>query len=189
MVHRWRILAGVAVFAVSAAGCSADSSQIGGADDLPPAVPAGVEFVAPPDGLPMAPEFSATLVDGTSIEMADLWADRPVVLLFTAGWCEHCAELHQELDSVVGDYGDAVALVAIADDTDDEIGTYLEELGVRRPMAVVPIEIWNTYAAKEPPLVALVAPGGVLVRGWPGGVEPDVLGEQLDALTGGADAG
>ena len=42
--------------------------------------------------------------------------------------------------------------------------------------------MWLDYAAREPPLVAVVAPGGKILRGWPGGVEEDALRRELDAL-------
>lgn len=134
------------------------------------------------ESAPAAPEFSGTLIDGNEFSIADVWDDRPVVLVFTAGWCEHCAVLHQELDEVVAEYDGVVELVGVADEEDAEIEQYVADLGIRRPLVLVPIEVWDTYAVSEAPLVALVGPGGKLLRGWPGGVDPDVLREQLDAL-------
>jgi cytochrome c biogenesis protein CcmG/thiol:disulfide interchange protein DsbE len=54
---------------------------------------------------------------------------------------------------------------------------------VDHPVAVAGDRTWLDWAAREPPLAVLVAPGGTVLRGWPGGVEPAVLSEQLDELT------
>ncbi len=182
MAHRWRTALAAAALVVLTAACSGDGGATGGAEDLPPPLPEGVELDPADELAPPAPEFSATLIDGTEIAIADLWADRPVVLVFTAGWCEHCATLHEELDEVVSGYDDMVALVGVADEEDTEIEQYVADLGIHRPMALVPIDVWDTYAVSEAPLVALVGPGGKLLRGWPGGVDAEVLREQLDAL-------
>ncbi len=42
--------------------------------------------------------------------------------------------------------------------------------------------MWLNYAAREPGLVVLVAPGGEVVRGWPNGVTAAVLSDALDDL-------
>ena len=42
-----------------------------------------------------APDFSAELMDGTPVAASELWNDRPLVLVFTASWCETCTDVHR----------------------------------------------------------------------------------------------
>jgi hypothetical protein len=47
---------------------------------------------------------------------------------------------------------------------------------------VAPEQVWLNYAAREPPVVVLIARGGKVLRGWPGGVARDVLARRLAEL-------
>jgi thiol-disulfide isomerase/thioredoxin len=156
--------------------------DVGGEANLPRPVPTGVSFVASPAAAATAPEFSGELVDGTPFEAATLWADRPLVLLFTAPWCGRCADQHREVAAAVDEYDGAIALLGLVDDVDEDPAAYAEEVGVAHPLGLVPTDVWNSYAAEEPPLVVLVGPGGVLLRGWPGGVDQETLTEELGTL-------
>ena len=170
---------------LTAAGCAGGDSggeTQGGASDLPGPPPAGVAFRDAPADAPPAPEFSAELVDGTPVTASDLWDDRPVVLVFTASWCERCADVHRRVAEVV-DEREGVALLGVVP-ADDAAGAreYAEELELGYPIAVGDERVWLNYAVREPPAVVLVAPPGKVLRGWPGGVERQVLVRSLDEL-------
>jgi thiol-disulfide isomerase/thioredoxin len=167
-----------------AAGCGGDSvgAADGGASDLPGQLPEGVAFRAPPSDAPPAPEISTELVDGTPVTASDLWDDRPVVLVFTASWCDRCADVHRRAAEVVDEH-EGVALLGIVP-ADDAEGAreYAEELELGYPIAVGDEHIWLNYAIREPPAVVLVSSQGKVLRGWPGGVEAPVLASNLDGL-------
>lgn len=170
---------------LAAAGCAGGDSggeTQGGASDLPGPLPEDVAFREAPDDAPPAPEFSAELVDGTPVTASDLWDDRPVVLVFTASWCERCADVHRRVAEVV-DEREGVALLGVVP-ADDAAGAreYAEELELGYPIAVGDERVWLNYAVREPPAVVLVAPPGKVLRGWPGGVERQVLVRSLDEL-------
>jgi len=155
----------------------------GGAADLPGTVPDGVVYADPPTGALPAHAFSAELLDGTGIRAAELWAERPLVLVFTASWCGLCAESHREAAAAVDEYGGAVALLGIV--TEDDAGgalEYADELDLGHPIAVGPERVWLNYAAREPPVVVVISRGGKVVRGWPGGVSRAILGRRLGQL-------
>jgi hypothetical protein len=59
---------------------------------------------------------------------------------------------------------------------------YADELELGYPVAVTGERVWLSYAVREPPAVVLVGPGGRVLRGWPGGVDPPVLAGQLEDL-------
>jgi len=167
------------------AGCAGEDSGgevDGGASDLPGAPPGGVAFRDPPADAPAAPEISAELVDGTPVTASDLWDDRPVVLVFTASWCNRCADVHRRAAEVVDDH-EGVALLGVVPRDDAEAAReYAEELELGYPIAVADERVWLNYAVREPPAVVLVAPQGKVLRGWPGGVETPVLARSLDEL-------
>ena len=165
-------------------GCGGgDDATAGGTSDLPGKVPAGVAYAEPPAGALRAPHFTGRLLDGTPIEAADLWAERPVLLVFTASWCARCAETHRDVAAVAEEYDDAVAVLGVvAEDDADAAVEYADKLDVGQPIAAVSDRVWLDYAAREPPLVVLVSRGGKVLSGWPGGVSRDVLERRLDRV-------
>jgi peroxiredoxin len=175
-------LAAALALVLVSAGCGGDDSVAGGADDLPGPVPEGVSFAEAPANGVDAPDFTAELMDGTSVRASDLWDGRPLVLVFTASWCETCADVHRTAARVVEER-DGVALLGLvpADDA-DAARDYAEELDLGDPLAAADDKVWLDYAAREPPVVVLVGPGGKVLRGWPGGVDEAVLARELDAL-------
>jgi hypothetical protein len=163
------------------AGCGGDEEVAGGAGDLPGPVPAGVEFAAPPSSSLPAPEFAAELVDGTSVRSGELW-DRPYLVVFTASFCERCRGIHEAAAAAVDAQEGAAGLLAIAPDDDAGAAEYADELDLGYPVATAGERVWRNYAAREPGLVVLVAPGGRVVRGWPAAPSEADLSAALDAL-------
>jgi peroxiredoxin len=171
------------IAAVASCGGVAPSPR-GGADFLPGQLPAGV-VVAPErtDAL-AAPEFSLTLLDGAVVDPADYWRDRPVVLVFFSSWCTLCARQQGDLNSLLGRYRDAIAIFGVAGvDTADDVQGYLQDHDVGYAVGLDDAgRVWNAYAVREPPVIAVVGRGGRLIRGWPGGADAPTLRAVLDEL-------
>jgi peroxiredoxin len=167
-----------------AGGCGGGSEETaGGAADLPGTVPEGVVYADPPAGALSAPPFSARLLDGTSVSASELWADRPLVLVFTASWCGRCAVSHRDVAEALDGYGDAVALLGIVAEDDAAAAVdYADKLDLGRPIASASERVWLDYAAREPPVVVVVSRGGKVLRGWPGGVPRETLARVLDRV-------
>jgi cytochrome c biogenesis protein CcmG/thiol:disulfide interchange protein DsbE len=130
-----------------------------------------------------AGDFSARLVDGATVRASDLWKDRPVVLVFTASWCKTCRDVHRSAAEVVKRHEGAALLGLVPADDARPAADYAADLDLGEPLAAADDKVWLDYAAREPPVVVLVAPGGTVVRGWPGGVDEAVLDKALDDLT------
>jgi peroxiredoxin len=156
----------------------------GGANTLPGPVPADLALRPVPTGSPSAPTFTGTLTDGTVLPVADLWAQRPVVLLFFSSWCTTCAQRQSGLSDLARTYRDRVVFVGVSGtDEDGELAGYLAEHRVEHPVVVDRDQtIWRSYAVREPPAVVIVAKGGALLRGWPGGIDAPALATQLTDL-------
>jgi peroxiredoxin len=177
----------VAVLAVG--GCSGGGEPVaapppGGAAVLPGPVPADLALRPAPTGSPAAPAFTGTLTDGTALPVAELWAQRPVVLLFFSSWCTTCAQRQDALSDLARQYRDRVVFVGVAgEDEPGELAPYLRAHRVEYPVAVDGDQtIWRAYAVREPPAVAIVARGGALLRGWPGGLDAPALESRLREL-------
>lgn len=171
----------LAVLALAA--CGGDGEVAGGAADLPGPVPAGVEFAEPPASSLPAPALDGELLDGTPFRGEELWEERPLLVVFTASYCERCRDIHRAAAAAVDGFGGAAGLLgAVGEDDVDGAEDYAEELDLGHPVVVVDERTWLNYAAREPGLVVLVAKGGRVVRGWPAGVTAADLEAALDAL-------
>jgi len=166
-----------------AAGCGGGDEVAGGAGDLPGPVPADVRFAETPAGALRAPDFTAELLDGTPVKGSELWRDRPLLLVFTASYCDHCREIHRVASEAVAAHDGAVGLLGIVGKDDVDGGAeYADELDLGHPVAVADERTWLDYAAREPGLVVLVGKGGRVLRGWPGGTTVEQLQPVVDGL-------
>ncbi|WP_329108914.1 TlpA family protein disulfide reductase [Micromonospora sp. NBC_01699] len=168
----------------SAAGESSAPAAAGGAGTLPGPVPAGLALRPAPSGVPGAPAFTGTLTDGSPLTVANLWAERPVVLLFFSSWCTVCVERQSALSDLARSYRDRVVFVGVvSEDEPADLEPYLREHRVEFPVVFDrPQTIWQSYAVREPGAVAMVAKGGGLLRGWPGGLDAAELDAKLREL-------
>lgn len=174
---RGLVAAGLVV--ASLAGCSEPTRG-----RLPGPVPSGMEFRPAPDDAPPAPLLTLELTDGTTLDLAEQWSERPVVLVFFETWCTRCAGQQAPINDVVEEYEDGVLFVGVANLSDPaEVAAYVEDNDITYPVAVDPSgDATLRYAVAEPPLVALVGKDGRLLRGWPEGVEGDELSTAIRDL-------
>jgi peroxiredoxin len=171
------VAAGLVV--ASLAGCSEATRG-----RMPGPVPSGVEFRPAPDDAPPAPPLTLELTDGTTLDLADQWSERPVVLVFFETWCTRCEVQQEPINDVVEEYEDTVLFVGVAHLSEPaEVAAYVEDNDMEFPVAVDPSgDATLLYAVAEPPLVALVGKDGNLLRGWPEGVEGDELATAIADL-------
>jgi peroxiredoxin len=162
------------------AACSAPAAT----GELPGPVPDGVTFRESAEGAPAAPAFELDLLDGGTLNVAEQWSERPVVLVFFESWCTRCREQQAAINDVAEGYRDVVLFVGIAGLSDPEdVATYVTENRITYPVGIDPDgRVWLRYAVAEPPLVALISKDGRLLRGWPEGVSGADLGEQIAQL-------
>ncbi|RKR91261.1 thiol-disulfide isomerase/thioredoxin [Micromonospora pisi] len=192
--HASRLAAVLVTVAVALGACSAGAPEsaekppapvsAGGADTLPGPVPSALPLRPAPTDSPGAPAFTGTLTDGTPLTAANLWADRPVVLLFLSSWCTICADRQDALSDLARSYRDRVVFVGVAsEDEPADLDAYLRDHRVEFPVVFDRDQtIWQSYAVREPPAVAIVAKGGALLRGWPGGIDAAALDARLREL-------
>ncbi|MFC6016435.1 TlpA family protein disulfide reductase [Plantactinospora solaniradicis] len=177
--------------ALVAGGCTSGDDDpgpvpavAGGAAAMPGPVPGDLALRPAPTDSPVAPRVSGTLTDGSPLAVADLWAERPVVFTFFNSWCTTCAQRQDGFSELARGYRDKVVFVGVAgEDEPDAVQAYLREHRVEYPVVLDDTgTIWRSYAVREPPAVVLVAKGGALLRGWPGGVDAATLDGTLREL-------
>jgi peroxiredoxin len=140
---------------------------------------ASTTYVAAPPTAPPAPVFELELLDGTTLDLAEQWEVRPVVLVFFEAWCELCARQQADITALSEEYRDTVLFVGVGRESGSADATeFTREHDIDYPVGLDPTgEVWRRYRVDEPPLVALISKGGRLVRGWPGGTTE--LGQQI----------
>ena len=82
--------------------------------------------------LSVAPGGTVTARDGNPVELASLWAEQPVVVVFYRGhWCPPCARQLGDLDKRRADFAAANAtLIAISSDRPEDLATMTAKLGL-----------------------------------------------------------
>ncbi len=150
---------------------------------LPGPVPAGAKLAPEDTSAPRAPDFSATLLDGTPVRGSRLWATRPVVVAFTASWCARCPGQQPMLNALARKYEDLIAFVGVAQqDKPADLKRYLAEHEVPYPAGIdASGAAWRSYAVGEPPVIAVIGKGGRLLRGW----SVDITQATLDGVLSG----
>lgn len=140
---------------------------------------AGTTYVEAPPTAPPAPAFDLELLDGSTLDLAEQWKDRPVVLVFFESWCELCARQQAGITALSEEYRDTVLFVGVGHESSrEETTTFVRDNDIGYPIGLdVSGDVWRRYRVDEPPLITLVSKGGRLVRGWPGGT--DELGKQI----------
>lgn len=151
---------------------------------LPGPVPEGVTFRPAPAEAPAAPAFELDLVDGSTLDLTEQWAERPVVLVFFETWCTLCRDQQPGINDIADGYRDVVSFVGIAGlSSAEDVREYVTDQRIAYPVGLDPDgRSWLQYAVAEPPLVALISKDGRLLRGWPDGIAANDLRDQIDQL-------
>jgi thiol-disulfide isomerase/thioredoxin len=174
-----RLAAGAALVILSA--CSGGPASTG---ELPGPVPEDAAFRDPPASAPPAPTFELTLLGGDTLDVAEQWDERPVVLVFFESWCTLCRDQQESINEVVDDYRDVVLFVGIANQSESaDVEQYVGDNDITYPVGIDSTgRSFLNYAVTEPPLVALVSKGGHVLRGWPEGISGEDLRKHIDEL-------
>jgi peroxiredoxin len=138
-----------------------------GGDDGPSA--STVEHVEIPRGGPqvgdVAPDFTATTLDGDTVKLSD-YAGKPVVLNFWASWCTACRNefplFRQELARSGGDY---VMLGVDNRDIDSDAQEFAKKKGADWPNAFDSSNaIYKAYGITALPQTYFIKPNGTIAE-------------------------
>ncbi len=140
----------------------------------------------------VAPSLTGETIDGGSFDIDD-HQGRWVVVNFFATWCIPCRQEHPELirfSEAHAAAGDAVVVSVVYDEYDlDDTREFFAENGGDWPVLAEGRESALDYGVVKVPETYLVAPSGVVVQKYTGGVTQEMIDRDIDALTSAAAAG
>lgn len=187
--HGARLAAASATVALMlvVSSCSGGSVADGGVGAMPTTT-ADAGSLTPVTGAPSAPQREARLLDGTTIDLDDLWRGRTAVLQFTATWCTQCAAAETDLEEIADEYGDGVVVARITGDEGERaVRAYVDDHHVTGPVITdADGSLQRAYAVTEPPVTVVIDSDGGIVTMRPGGATGAEIRAALDqAITRG----
>ena len=85
-----------------------------------------------------APDFTAELIDGSSLALSDL-KGKPVIINFWATWCGPCVREMPAFERLKEDFGDEIGIIAVnCGDDADTVKDFVDENGYTFPVALDP---------------------------------------------------
>ena len=81
----------------------------------------------------LAPDFSVNTINGKSVSLSELSADKPTVVYFFATWCPNCARDFAAVKDVYPRYSDKVNFLAVDMDqreSESQITSYSQKLNI-----------------------------------------------------------
>ncbi len=120
-------------------------------------VPAVVEVGA------SAPDFTATLTDGSTFTLSDQQG-KAVLLNFWATWCGPCVAELPAFTRLVDTYGDQLALLAVNSGEDEKnVTDFLAKNGYTFPVALdTDFAVGSLYPTDGIPYTVIIDPNGVI---------------------------
>lgn len=116
-----------------------------------------------------APDFSGQDIDGKLVSLASLSRDKPVVLFFVELQCPCCKGAKPYIDRIKNYYGDVCNVVGIIDAKPDMATLWSQTVGPQFDVIPDPeMKIVRSYKADRGTYTTLIAPGGKIVKAYPG---------------------
>lgn len=187
--------AGAADTAETAAEAAAGTTAEAGAADTAgeAAGQAGAKEPAgsvPKPGMPLkagdqAPDFTAQLVDGTTLTLSDLQG-KPVLINFWATWCGPCVMEMPAFEKLQADYGEEIAIVAVnCGDDKATVTDFAEENGYTFPIALdETYEISMLYPTNGIPYTVILDEEGVVTQVSTGAADAETMYEHYRQALG-----
>ena len=140
----------------------------------------------------VAPALAGETVDGGSFDIDD-HRGRWVLVNFFATWCQPCVQEHPELvrfSQAHATADDALVVSVVYDESDlDRVRDFFAERGGEWPVLSDGLLPAVDYGVVKVPESYLVAPNGVVVQKYTGGVTQDMIERDIAALTEAASGG
>jgi cytochrome c biogenesis protein CcmG, thiol:disulfide interchange protein DsbE len=134
----------------------------------------------------VAPALAGETVDGASFDIDD-HRGRWVLVNFFATWCQPCVQEHPELvrfSQAHATADDAVVVSVVYDESDlGRVRDFFAERGGDWPVLSDGLLPAVDYGVVKVPESYLVAPNGLVVQKYTGGVTQDMIERDITALT------
>ncbi|HEU5103398.1 MAG TPA: TlpA disulfide reductase family protein [Roseiflexaceae bacterium] len=131
----------------------------------------------------VAPDFQYTMPDGTTHKLSDL-RGKKVLVNFWATWCGPCRSEMPDLQKVLGETGDSVAVLGVNKAQElKELAPFAEELRISFPLIANPSgDIAGRYAAQNLPTSYFINSDGTIGLKKTGVMNYSFIKTHLDQL-------
>ena len=136
----------------------------------------------------LSPDFSLNDTSGQPLTLSGL-RGQPVVVVFWASWCTHCAKEMPLLQAMYEEYGDqglqvvGVNVPGLGGDTPEKALAFVAEKGIAFPVVFDQgAQTYGDYQVNGVPNLFFVDSDGVVVATYPGAMEADLLENQIKQL-------
>ena len=132
----------------------------------------------------VTPALAGDTVDGGSYDI-DEHGGQWVVVNFFATWCLPCVQEHPDLvrfSEAHAATGDASVVSVVYDDDVDEVRAFFARKGGDWPVVADGRQAAVDYGVVKVPETYLVAPGGIVVQKYTGGVTQDMIERDIATL-------
>ncbi|MCD8316160.1 MAG: redoxin domain-containing protein [Eggerthellaceae bacterium] len=137
----------------------------------------------------IAPSFTATTTDGTTVSLAD-YIGKPIVINFWASWCTYCKQEMPELQSAYEQYGDEVTFlmvdtVGLSGETQSAGLSYIKSGGYTFPILFDDnYSATTAYGINSLPQTYFIDSNGIIAYKSIGLMNSASLEQGLSAITG-----
>ena len=131
-----------------------------------------------------APDFTAELIDGSSISLSDL-KGKPVIINFWATWCGPCVREMPAFERLKEDFGDEIGIIAVnCGDDADTVKDFVDEYGYTFPVVLdEDYEVTMLYPSNSIPYTVVLDANGKITHVSTGAYDADTMyGRYKEAL-------
>lgn len=132
-----------------------------------------------------APDFTAELIDGSSLALSDL-KGKPVIINFWATWCGPCVREMPAFERLKEDFGDEIGIIAVnCGDDADTVKDFVDENGYTFPVALDEnYEVAMLYPSNSIPYTVVLDTNGKITHVSTGAYDADTMYDRYKEALG-----
>lgn len=132
-----------------------------------------------------APDFTAELIDGSSLALSDL-KGKPVIINFWATWCGPCVREMPAFERLKEDFGDDIGIIAVnCGDDADTVKDFVDENGYTFPVALDEnYEVAMLYPSNSIPYTVVLDANGKITHVSTGAYDADTMYDRYKEALG-----
>ena len=132
-----------------------------------------------------APDFTAELIDGSSLALPDL-KGKPVIINFWATWCGPCVREMPAFERLKENYGDDIGIIAVnCGDDADTVKDFVDENGYTFPVALDEnYEVAMLYPSNSIPYTVVLDANGKITHVSTGAYDADTMYDRYKEALG-----
>lgn len=110
-----------------------------------------------------APQMKIETIDGKTIDLANVYGQKPVYIKFWATWCVPCREQMPGFEKIYQEYGDKVQVIAVntgISDNLESVNAFREKMGLTMPITIDDGKLARAFHLRVTPQHLLIDKNG-----------------------------